>query len=182
VDIQNTLQQISNGNRQAFATLVERYQRPLFGYLGRMGLAQAHTEDIAQETFIRAWQNLAQFDPKRAEFSTWLFTIARHLALNALERASYRLEDTTSDGMESEDPAGQPLEHLEKREQQQRLHAALLRLPFAERSTLALAYIQGLNLKTVATIEGCSEGAVKVRLHRAREQLRQWLEAHDGSA
>jgi RNA polymerase sigma-70 factor (ECF subfamily) len=58
----------------------------------------------------------------------------------------------------------------------------LLRLPFAERSTLALASIQGLNLKTIATIEGCSEGAVKTRLHRAREQLRQWLEAHDGSA
>jgi RNA polymerase sigma-70 factor (ECF subfamily) len=187
VDIQLILQHISRGNRQAFAAVVDRYQRPLFSYLGRMGLPQAMAEEIAQETFLRAWQNLGQYDPKRAEFSTWLFTIGRRLALNALERASHRLEVGQEDhlipGEESEDHnTPQPLERLELQQQQQRLQAALRRLPLHDRSALALAYLQGLDLKTIAAIENCSEAALKVRLHRAREQLRHWLEATDGTA
>jgi len=61
VDIQTILQHIAKGNRQAFVPLVERYQRPLFSYLGRMGFSQAQAEDLAQETFIHAWQHLEQY-------------------------------------------------------------------------------------------------------------------------
>lgn len=182
MDIQHILQQITGGNRQAYTAVVEYFQRPLFGYLGRMGLSQAQAEEIAQETFLRAWQNLGQYDAKRAEFSTWLFTIARRLALNELERASTRLETPftyTEEGSEElEDThAVSALTQLERQEQQQCLQQALRRLPLHERSTLALAYIQGLDIKTIARIEACSESAVKTRLHRAREQLRQWLGA-----
>lgn len=178
MDIQSILQQVNRGNRQAFAAVVERYQRPLFGYLGRMGLPQAVAEELAQETFLRAWQNLGQYDPKRAEFSTWLFTIARRMALNELERAAFRHETTLDDSLpEIADPAPAPPEQLQQQQQQLRLQAALRRLPLAERSSLALAYLQGMDMKTIAHIEGCSEAAIKVRLHRAREQLRQWLGA-----
>jgi len=178
VDIQAILQHIAKGNRQAFVPLVERYQRPLFSYLGRMGFSQAQAEDLAQETFIRAWQHLGQYDAHRAEFSTWLFTIARRLALNELERAGNRLE--THWGEEPPDVASHdatPLEHVEQHEQQRRLHAALKRLPPRERNLLALAYSQGLDMKSISHIEGCSEGAIKTRLHRIREQLRHWLGA-----
>ncbi len=185
MDIQYTLQQIANGNRQAFASVVAHFQRPLFGYLGRMGLPQAQAEEIAQETFLRAWQNLGQYDPKRAEFSTWLFTIARRLALNELGHAPTRPETSLSPDPSSSWSVGHEeiadtqtpsvFERMEQQEQQQHLQQALRRLPLHERSTLALAYIQGLDMKTIARIEACSESAVKVRLHRAREQLRQWL-------
>jgi RNA polymerase sigma-70 factor (ECF subfamily) len=178
VDIQTILQHIAKGNRQAFAPLVEQYQRPLFSYLGRMGFSPAQAEDLAQETFIRAWQHLGQYDAHRAEFSTWLFTIARRLALNELERAGNRLE--THWGEDPPDVASHdatPLEHTEQHEQQRRVQAALKRLPLQERSLLALAYSQGLDMQAIAHIEGCSVGAVKTRLHRAREQLRQWLGA-----
>lgn len=178
MDIQTILQHIAKGNRQAFAPLVEQFQRPLFSYLGRMGFSPAQAEDLAQETFIRAWQHLGQYDAHRAEFSTWLFTIARRLALNELERAGNRLE--THWGEDPPDVASDdatPLEHTEQHEQQRRLQAALKRLPPLERSLLALAYSQGLDMQAIARIEGCSAGAVKTRLHRAREQLRQWLGA-----
>ena len=59
------------GDRQAYALLVQRHQRGLFGFLGRMGLTQAEAEDLAQEAFVRAWQHLPRFDPQRAAFSTW---------------------------------------------------------------------------------------------------------------
>ena len=92
MDIQPILQQIRQGNRQAYAPIVAHFQRPLFGYLGRMGLTQAQAEDLAQETFLRAWQALAQYDPQQAAFSTWLFTIAHRLALNELARAANKHE------------------------------------------------------------------------------------------
>lgn len=178
MDIPSILQQIAKGNRQAFELLVEQFQRPLFSYLGRMGFSQAQAEDLAQETFIRAWQHLGQYDVHRAEFSTWLFTIARRLALNELERAGNRLEiHWGEDPPNLASPDATPLEHTEQHEQQRRLQAALKRLPSLERSLLALAYSQGLDMQAIARIEGCSTGAVKVRLHRAREQLRLWLGA-----
>jgi RNA polymerase sigma-70 factor (ECF subfamily) len=182
VDIQPILQQIRQGNRQAYAPIVAHFQRPLFGYLGRMGLTQAQAEDLAQETFLRAWQALAQYDPQQAAFSTWLFTIAHRLALNELARAAHKhevvLHDDEAMALDTTPSVtALPLAQLEELEQQQRLQHALTRLPLAERSALALTYSKGLDLKTVAQLEGCSEGTLKMRLHRAREQLRQWLGA-----
>lgn len=177
MDIQNSLQQIRQGNRQAYAPIVEHFQRPLFAYLGRMGLTQAQAEELAQETFLRAWQALAQYDPQQAAFSTWLFTIAHRLALNELNRAAHQYEQAFDEITAANVPhqAVLPLAQLETQEQHQRLQHALKRLPLAERSAVALTYSKGLDLKTVAQLEGCSEATLKMRLHRAREQLRQWL-------
>ena len=71
------IEQVKQGDTRAFEGLVRRYQRPLFHYLGRMGLTTAETEELAQETFLRAFRHLKAFEPNRARFSTWLFTIAR---------------------------------------------------------------------------------------------------------
>ena len=180
MNIQPLLKRITDGDRQAFALVVEHYQRPLFGFLGRMALSQSHAEDIAQETFLRAWKNLGDYRPEVAEFSTWLFTIARNLALHELSRAANRHEMATADELPEmicERP--QPPEVLANAQQHDRLQTALRQLPLADRSALALAYIHGLDLAAVARIEGCSTGAVKVRLHRAREKLRQLLEKYD---
>lgn len=172
MDIASILQEIFKGNRQAFAAIVEHYQYGLFAYLGRMGFSQAQAEELAQETFLRAWQHLSDFDSKRAQFSTWLFTIAHRLALNELERASSRYEMTNEAELEAVDQQASPVAQLEQTEQQVRLQQALRCLPVGERSVLALAYIQGFDLSTIATLENASVGAIKLRLHRAREHLR----------
>jgi len=77
MDDEQLVQQVLRGESRAFEVLVLRHQRPLFHYLGRMGLDAAETEDLAQEAFLRAYRHLHRFDPRRARFSTWLFTIAR---------------------------------------------------------------------------------------------------------
>ena len=69
-----------------------------------------------------------------------------------------------------------PFEQLQASQQQQQLRHTLQRLNLADRSVIALAYVQGLDLKTIAQIEGCSEAALRVRIHRAKQQLREWLE------
>lgn len=172
MNIDEVLARIHAGDRQAYAAIVTRFQGPLFAYLGRMGCTGAQAEDLAQEAFLRAWVELRRFDASRGAFSTWLFTIARNLALNELGRAGCRLRvpEHVAD-RPGEEPLPQETAVLEQR--RTRLRAALLQLPAADRSVLALAYVEELAHADIARIEDCSAGAVKVRLHRARRKLAQ---------
>lgn len=178
MDIATQLARIFAGDRSAFKPIVQHFQASLFAYLGRMGFNQAQAEELAQDAFLRAWQHLGEYDAKRAAFSTWLFTIAHRMALNELSKASYRYEmplvDEAIDSLVSD--RFTPFEQLQASQQQQQLRHALQRLNLADRSVIALAYVQGLDLKTIAQIEGCSEAALRVRIHRAKQQLREWLE------
>lgn len=176
-DILDVLQRAALGDTQAFSELVVHYQRPLFAFLGRMGLNAARAEEVAQESFLRAWQNLPSFRSEQAQFSTWLFTIARRLALNELTRSQHRHEVGADDKTpEPTSAAAGPEQTLEQRQLQDRVHAALRSLSTDDRSVLALAYTHELNAADIAVIEACSVDAVKTRLHRARQRLRVALE------
>jgi RNA polymerase sigma-70 factor (ECF subfamily) len=172
---------MADGDKQRFARLVQELQGPLFGFLGRMGLDQARGEEIAQETFLRVWQNLPRYQAKRGSLPAWTFAIARNLALNELARAASRRETAFGDKVPEVACEG-PLacETLAEQQQRQRLRQALLTLPPGDRSLLALIYVQELSHADVAQIEGCSAGAVKTRAHRARQRLRQIMEDRDG--
>ena len=176
VDSNALIAQILQGDRQAYAQLVGRYQDGVFAFLWRMGLRRAVIEELAQETFVRAWSHLGDFDPSRAAFSTWLFAISRNLALNEINRAGHRLEVAANDDFDAASGDDSPPEALARKRNHLRLHAALGRLGPAQRSVLALCYFSELSLAEVAVIEGISAGAVKVRLHRARQALRLILE------
>lgn len=163
-------------DRQAFAMLVAQHQGPLFGFLGRIGLERSIAEEIAQEAFLRVWQKFADYRPEQASFATWLFTIARHLALNHLTRSATRREIAYGDAVPevaSEQPSA--LDDLAQRQQQDTLKKALDTPSPAERSLLALIYVEELSHAEVARIEGCRVGAIKTRVHRAREKLREKL-------
>ena len=179
MEIKQLIQKIATGDKQAYAIVVQHFQRSLFGFLSRMALSQSVAEEIAQETFLRAWKNLGEYKPDAGEFSTWLYTIARNLALNELSRSSMRQEvstDETTPDMACE--RMQPPEVLHQKQQRQRLQRALCKLPLQDRSALALAYIHDLEMTAIAQIEGCTTAAIKTRLHRAKEKLRQLLEEH----
>ncbi len=184
MNLQALLQRIASGEQRAFAELIGIYQRPLFGFLGRMGMGQAQAEDIAQETFLRAWTHLPSFDPAQAQFGTWLFTIARNLAFNALQSAAHQREVSGAD-MELPDvacPQPGPPQVMERAQQQAQLQAqlqaALRQLPMPDRSALALVYVHELALADVARIEGDSLAAIKTRLHRAKQRLRELLQSN----
>lgn len=197
MNVQAILQRIANGEQRAFAELVTTYQRPLFGFLGRMGMGQAQAEDIAQETFLRAWTHLPSFDPSQAQFGTWLFTIARNLAYNALQSAAHQREGKwelaeEGSGRDGGEPGSTsvpdvacpqpgPSQLLEHAQQQAQLQAALRQLPVPDRSALALVYVHGLALADVARIEGDSVAAIKTRLHRAKQRLREILQSNPES-
>lgn len=176
MEITEVVERILSGDRQAYARVVARYEAPLFRYLGRLGLPQARAEEVAQETFLRAWTRLADFDARRGAFSTWLYTIAHRLALNEIARAATRREQPLDDAFDPACDAPLPAEALAAEERTRHLQTALRELPPRERAAIALAYTEELALADVARIEGCSVGAIKTRLHRARRRLAEGLE------
>jgi RNA polymerase sigma-70 factor (ECF subfamily) len=170
------IRQTLAGNRDAFRLLVLRHERPVFRFLGLLGFAGPAAEDLAQEAFLRAYRHLRDFDPARAQFSTWLFTLARNLAANEKERAHHRHEDAASEISDKADPAPDPLESAVASEQQGRIAGALGRLPETLRTAVVLARMEGFSVEEVAAIEGCAVGTVKSRIFRARELLRAALQ------
>ncbi len=144
-----------------------------------MGLDRATAEDIAQEALLRVWRNAGQFNPRLARLTTWILTIARNLALTHLARP--RPGQTVSDDALAELPSGDAAadEGMMARERLARLRAALTQLPAADRLLLAASYTSDLSLADIARIEGCTQGAAKVRLHRARARLRTLMETDD---
>jgi RNA polymerase sigma-70 factor, ECF subfamily len=176
-DDASLIKQVCAGKTQAFETLVLRYQRPLFYYLVRLAIEKAVIEELVQETFIRAYQNLKHYDARKgASFATWLFTIARRLALNELETARRRYEiQGTDDLLEEIDENLSPAETKELLERQAALYQALNELAMPFRSAVSLAYLEELSLKEIANIEECSIGTVKSRIFRGKMKLKALL-------
>lgn len=168
----------SEGSEAAFRTLVERFERPVYGLVLRMVHNSEQAEDIAQETFVKAWKALGRFDPER-KFSSWLFKIAHNTALDALRRRGEEpLSLDAPFGAEEEppelpaDPAAEnPLRVALGREAGRVLEQALGELRPAYREILLLRFGEELAYEEIAEVTGLPLGTVKVHLFRARAEL-----------
>jgi RNA polymerase sigma-70 factor, ECF subfamily len=171
------IKQTLAGNQNAFKFLVLRYQRPVFKFLGTFRLSQSVVEEIAQESFVRAYRSLATYDPaKGASFSSWLFTIARNLALSERER-SHRQSKAIEAAMQlhpplATDPRPDPQEQMEQEESKSKLLRAMALLPEPFRQALVLSYLRELSIAEIARIESCSAGTVKSRIFRGKQLLK----------
>lgn len=165
------------GDPEAFRSLVETYQDRLFTFLLRMVRHHEEAEDLAQEAFVRAWRHLASYDP-RWTFRTWLFSIARHLALNALRRPRATIVSIETGGGEGHpelalaSPNGSPADQAVVREQKRHLARALEDLTPRTAMIFTLFYQEEMSIAEIAQTVGMSSGAVKVALHRVRETLK----------
>jgi RNA polymerase sigma-70 factor (ECF subfamily) len=173
------IRQVLGGNRNAFRLLVIRYQRPLFRFLGGMGFEAAAAEELAQEAFLRAYRSLSDYDPGKARFSSWLFTIAKHLAQHEAARSHRRAPHLDWQGQRGEAelraPSPSAQEALEQAERGRRVRQAIQKLPDFLRGTLVLAYLKELSLQDIAAIESCPVGTVKSRISRGKALLRATL-------
>ena len=164
------------GDMAAFAMLVERYQPPVYNLAYRMLGDSPEAEDAAQETFLRAYRRLGSYQSSR-KFASWLLSIAAHYCIDQLRRSrGYQpsLDDANwHDGLVSGQP--QPEAIILERERSGNLQVLLQALPVAQRAVLALRYWSDLSIAEIAAISGDSEGAVKVKLFRARQALARTL-------
>ncbi|HVB40564.1 MAG TPA: sigma-70 family RNA polymerase sigma factor [Terriglobales bacterium] len=188
-DDQELLQRVRAGDREAFYTLVSRYERPLYRSALAITRSPADAEDVVQETFLRAYEHLAQFRGE-AKFQTWLTQIALNTARMRLRKNHGALWEsldqprTTEEGVLPRDVREwreNPEQQLGREEIETLLHQALKGLPAGYREVVALRDIQLLSTQETAEILGLSVANVKTRLLRARLQLRERLAAHLGA-
>ncbi len=162
------------GDQQAFTELVQRYQRPVLHFCRRMVTSHEEAEDIAQDCFVRLYRVLPRLR-EEAQFSTFLFGIARNLTLNALRDAKRRGRHKAASLDErplAADPLSRPERQVRVHEIESTLEAALAALTPEHRAVLLLREVQGLDYDAIASVLGCRKGTVRSRLARAREQLR----------
>jgi RNA polymerase sigma-70 factor (ECF subfamily) len=169
---------VKDGDSASFATLLDRYRGPVIYFIYRMVQNQAVAEELAQEAFLRVYRSRATYEPA-ARFSTWLFKIATHLALNWLrdgrnERAQERLDDDADGGLAREVPDRSPLieEALLRQVGIDEIRRAIAALPGKQRAAVLMHKYEEMEYSQIAKVLGCSESAVKSLLFRAYETLR----------
>jgi RNA polymerase sigma-70 factor, ECF subfamily len=163
------------GSQPAFEQIVRRYQRPVLSLIVRMTGDHAQAEDLAQETFVKAFRHLKSFDSTR-RLSSWLFRIAHNTTLDALRRS--KPEVLELDGLRDGDPPapGAP-DPLEQAALGATLKRALLTLRPAYRAAIALRYDQQLPFDEIGQILGVPEVTARTYVHRARKELARSLTA-----
>jgi RNA polymerase sigma-70 factor (ECF subfamily) len=167
------------GSQEAFEQIVRRYQRPVIGLIARMTGDRALAEDLAQDTFVKAFRSLATFDPAR-RLSSWLFRIAHNTTLDALRRIKPEVVelDALSAGDRRRDPPAPPVaDGVEQAALGAALGRALQSLRPGYRAAIALRYDQDLPFEEIGQILGVPEVTARTYVHRARKELAQAMEA-----
>ncbi len=179
-DEKTWVQQALQGNRAAFARLVEAYQSPVFNLAYRMLGDPAEAEDAAQETFVRVYTRLHSYDPS-FKFSSWIRSIASHYCIDRIRRRrdSHIALDNVLAQRAFADPSEDPERKALQRETQESVQVLMRQLPAAYRAVLGLRYWQDLSYEEMAETLGTTTSAIKSRLHRARCLLAEQMNASD---
>jgi RNA polymerase sigma-70 factor, ECF subfamily len=173
---------VRDGDSTSFSLLLERHRGPVIRFLYRMVQNQALAEELAQEVFLRVYRSRASYEPT-AKFSTWLFRIATHLALNCIrdgrhEKAQESLDATIGDEnqvRQFSDGAPTIEQTLVRQARLSEVRAAIGGLPEKQRAAVLMHKYQDMENSQIAAVLGCSESAVKSLLFRAYETLRSRL-------
>jgi RNA polymerase sigma-70 factor, ECF subfamily len=172
------LEKARQGDEDAFTTLVEAYQTPVYNLCYRMLGESGAAEDAAQETFWRAWQNLNRYDPQRS-FITWLLSIAAHFCIDQQRkrRVSIFELDEFPDFDISNPQEPTPEKVVTLNEEDTALHTLINQLSPQDRAAVILKYWNDCSEEEISQMLSLTVSAVKSRLHRARKQLAEMLSA-----
>ncbi len=187
--------QVRDDDAAAFEELVMRYQNRVIGILIHLTRKREQAEDLAQEVFLRVFRARKRYTPD-AKFSTWLFTIANNVALNAKRSLARRREvNLGADGRDDDGPPAldqmaleasglMPTRQLDKAERAQMVRLASEALPERQRVALLLSKFENMSYVEIAETMEMTVQATKSLLSRARENLRAILEPymHDGAS
>ena len=174
LSLERLIEQSKAGSREAFGSLVERYEKRVFHFLCRLAGNSHDAEDLTQDTFLKVYQNLNRFNSAQG-FSTWLFTIAKRTAFNHFRGAKRFQELSGPEEMDFEDPSIL----LQQKDEKASLWKLAEALPPAQSEALWLRYGEGFSISEVARILNTSQIRVRVLLHRARKHLAERLRSAD---
>ena len=166
------------GDKSAFATIVDRYKKQIYSIAYSMTHNHADADDLSQDTFIKAYENLRKFK-LGTNFRAWLYRIAKNLCIDHLRRKK-RFSEDDLDAQASSLPDGNPgpQEDMEASELMENITTAVDSLPKDQHTVVVLREMQGLGLKEIAKIMNSSESTVRWRLHYARKKLQKKLQGY----
>ncbi len=167
---------VQRGDKEKFGVLMDRYEQKLSRYGRKFLFHQNNIEDMVQETFLKAYQNIKSFDPDQ-KFSSWIYRIAHNTFINALKKKLrnplYFFDfDTFIPHPVYDDPETTEHDHAEISKM---LNKGLKRLQPTYREIIILYYVEELSYKEIADILHIPTGTVGIRLKRAKEQLKKVL-------
>lgn len=175
------------GSEKAYRELLGRYQRPVFSIIYRMIRDREQAEDLAQETFVRVFNNIDRYDP-RFKFSSWIFKIATNLTIDHIRRKE--LDTVSIDGSRNAVTSEQieatsitiastdenPEELLEAKELGEQIEGAISKLRPEYKAAILLRHVEGREYQEIAEILSLPLGTVKTYIHRGRNELREQLQ------
>lgn len=170
------LEATASGEEEAFVEIYRRYHARVYRFAYHMTGFAAAAEDVTHTSFASLLESPRRFRPGRAGLGTYLCAVARNQNLKRLRQARHEVlcAEPAADGRAE----GGALQFLLAEELAHAVRDAVLRLAPLHREVVILFDLEGLDLALVAEIVGADVGTVKVRLHRARRKLRQWLESY----
>jgi len=176
-----------DGNEPAFRELVRRYERPVFSLLYRMVRDRTLAEDLAQETFIKVLNGIRSYRPE-FKFSSWIFKIANNAAIDHLRRReldtlsldgsphAHTPEEMQATSLQLGDRQESALDAVVSRELGSQIERAIAKLRPEYRACILLRHVEGHSYEEIAQMLDLPLGTVKTYIHRARNELRGYLE------
>ncbi|HET8659721.1 MAG TPA: sigma-70 family RNA polymerase sigma factor [Micromonosporaceae bacterium] len=168
---------MASGDTDAMAVFVRRYQARVYGLALSVVDDAGLAEEVAQDAFMRVWRHAAAYDPRRGRVPTWLLTITRNLAVDAVRLRRDQPVDPEQLVAALADEAAEP-----EPDGAERLWAGLRTLPAGQARPIVMAIVYGLTAKEIAAREGIPLGTAKTRIRRGLARLRAALAAGDGEA
>jgi len=169
---------VKDGDGASFAILLEKHRLPVIHFLYRMVQNQGVAEELAQEVFLRVYRSRGSYEPT-AKFTTWLFRIATHLALNSLRDGKHRRLEERLDDDSADTPVRQVSDQRPSVEQKmvhrarmEEIRRAVATLPEKQRAAVLMHKYEEMEYSQIAKVLNCSESAIKSLLFRAYETLR----------
>jgi RNA polymerase sigma factor (sigma-70 family) len=169
---------LAAGDPDAATAFIRRFQARVYGLVLTIVRDEGVAEDVAQETFMRAWKHAHSYDPRRGRVPTWLLTIARNLAIDVVRvRRPEPLDpDLVDNKLQRAGSAGTPADQGSPPDERERVRRAIAELPAEQRRPLFLAAYLGRTAQEIGELEGIPLGTAKSRIRMAMLKLRDSLE------
>lgn len=176
-DEKKIVERILDGDKDAFGILVERYQRQIFNMMYRSCNSFEEAADLTQDSFLKAYSNLKQFDTTKS-FFTWIYSIAINHArdYSRKQKRSITIADTDWNQVLETTQVDKTHERMEDRIEIERLFKMIRLLPLDYREAIILRYKEQMSFDEIAQIIGISTSGVKMRIHRGLIKLRELLQ------
>ena len=174
--------QVARGNSTALEALYDRHSAMVLGLTVKILGDRAAAEDVLQETFWRVWKSADTFQPQRGSFSSWLFRIARNLAIDSYRRrhvrpqAIFEGDDNASVLERTPDPDMDVAQQAQSVLETMQVRSAMSSLSTVQRQVIEMAYFYGMTRQEIAEATGEALGTIHTRARLALQKLREELE------